>query len=79
MGKVISIFDKTPLCVVCHTDSERLVFNANVCHRHAVAVATFMIETHRAMQIGDMDWDAIRRIVDNVAAHGLQNPSKEIN
>tara|TARA_R110000765_G_scaffold231815_1_gene335185 strand:- start:2259 stop:2498 length:240 start_codon:yes stop_codon:yes gene_type:complete len=79
MGKVITLFEKPPKCVVCQRDSERLVFTVDVCHDHAVSVASFMIETQRAMKNGQMDWAAICRVVEHVATVGLRAPTKELN
>jgi len=79
MGKVITLFEQPPKCVVCQRESERMVFTIDVCHEHAVSVASFMIETQRAMTIGQMDWAAIGRVVKHVATAGLRAPAKERN
>ena len=69
MGKVIELFgDKLPPCVVCEMEADRLIFDVDVCDKHAVAVASFFMEAQRAMKLGGMDWAAMRRVVDFVAA-----------
>lgn len=70
MGKLIELFgdNQLPQCVVCEGESDRLIFGVNACDKHAVAIASFFMEANRAMKLGGMDWSAMRRIVDFVAA-----------
>ena len=68
MGKVIELFgDKLPNCVVCEQEADRLVFDVHVCDGHAVAVSSFIMEAHRAMKLGGMSWETMRKVVDFVA------------
>ena len=68
MGKVIELFGNgLPKCVVCDEEADRLVFDVRVCNRHAVAVSSFVMEAHRAMKLGGMSWEAMRKVVDFVA------------
>ena len=68
MGKVIELFgDKLPHCIVCEQEADRLVFDVNVCNAHAVSVSSFIMESHRAMKLGGMSWETMRKVIDFVA------------
>tara|TARA_R110000824_G_scaffold86692_1_gene214315 strand:- start:1760 stop:1999 length:240 start_codon:yes stop_codon:yes gene_type:complete len=72
MGKVIDLFgDELPKCVVCEKEADRLIFDVHVCDSHAVSVASFVMEANRAMKLGGMSWEAMRRVVDFVATKRL--------
>jgi len=68
MGKVIELFgDKLHGCIVCEQEADRLVFDVHVCNQHATSVSSFIMEAHRAMQRGGMNWQTMRKVVDFVA------------
>ena len=72
MGEVIELFgEKPPSCVVCDCEADRLTFGVEVCNAHAVAVSSFVLEAHRAMKLGGMNWATMRKVVDCVANRRL--------
>jgi uncharacterized tellurite resistance protein B-like protein len=77
MGKVIELFDDYPKCVVCELEADRLVFDVNVCHLHAVPVASFMLDINRHLSV--LPRASIIGLMSHVASSGLSSGERREN
>ena len=77
MGKVIELFDDYPKCIVCGLEAERLVFDVNVCHQHAVPVASLMLDINRHLAV--LPKSSITEIISHVARGGLHDGNRREN